>query len=83
MPLISGIVLKRGYGQIMTAVGTPEREGWSTKKELADHLRFSTRWVEKKVAEGLPHGQFGSQKRFRISECETWLQERSTSSGNH
>lgn len=48
-------------------------EGWVTKKQLADHFQFTTRWVELRVREGLPHAQFGSQKRFRVSECESWL----------
>jgi len=59
------------------------KEAWLSKKQLANHFSFSTRWVEKRVCEGLPHAQFGAQKRFRISECEMWLLERSASDGNH
>lgn len=59
-----------------------EMEAWVTKKQLAGYFKFSTRWVEKRVCEGLPHAQFGAQKRFRISECEAWLMGRSVSDGN-
>lgn len=58
------------------------KEAWVTKKELATRFKFSTRWVELRVCDGLPYAQFGTQKRFRISECETWLLERSTSYGH-
>ena len=61
---------------LMTTTTQYYKEAWVTKKELATHFRFSTRWVELRVCEGLPHVQFGAQKRFRISECETWLLER-------
>ena len=52
------------------------QESWSTKKQIAAHLGFSTRWVEYRVAEGMRHRMMGGQMRFRASECEAWLQER-------
>lgn len=48
-------------------------EPWVTKQQVANHFQFSTRWVEMRVVEGLPHRQFGSRKRFRLSEVERWL----------
>jgi len=51
----------------------PQTERWLTKKQLADHFQFSTKWVDRRILEGLPHARFGRQKRFRISNCEAWL----------
>lgn len=50
------------------------KEHWVTKKELAAHLGFSTRWIEHRLRDGLPHARFGSQARFKISVVESWLQ---------
>ena len=49
------------------------REPWCTKQELADHLGFSTRWVELRVREGMPARRMGRQLRFQISAVEAWL----------
>jgi hypothetical protein len=51
-------------------------EPWVTKKQLAAHFKFSTRWVELRVREGMPSRMIGGYRRFRVSECETWLLER-------
>ena len=56
-------------------------EPWLSKKQIADHFGFSVRWVEYRVAEGMPHTVIGGRLRFRVSECEAWLlagTERST-----
>jgi excisionase family DNA binding protein len=57
--------------------GNPEadsrNERWLTKGELARYLRYSERWVELRVREGLPHFRVGSQLRFRISEVEDYF----------
>lgn len=57
----------------------PQRgwEPWVTKQQLANHLGYTTRWVEYRITEGLPFEQFCSRKRFRITEVEQWLRERS------
>jgi excisionase family DNA binding protein len=47
----------------------PER--WLTKRELAEHLGYSTRWVEYRVHEGMPYQRLGRRMRFRASEVET------------
>jgi len=54
----------------------PELERWITTQELADHLGFSTKWVQRRVKEGMPHARMGSRHRFKISVVETWLRER-------
>jgi excisionase family DNA binding protein len=50
---------------------TPER--WLTKQQLAAHLGYSTRWVEYRIHEGMPHERLGRRMRFRASDVETWL----------
>lgn len=51
------------------------REPWCTKQDLADHLGFSTRWVELRVREGMPARRMGRRLRFQISAVEAWLDE--------
>ena len=47
-----------------------------TKRQLAEHLGRSTRWVELRVREGMPSeaptNRF-PRRRFRLSEVEAWL----------
>jgi len=54
----------------------PRRTDWEpemSKRQLAQWLGFSTRWVELRVREGMPSRIQGNQRRFRLSECEAWL----------
>ena len=45
-----------------------------SKRQLADYLGFSTRWVELRVHDGLPVATtIGNQKRFRLSQVEPWV----------
>ena len=47
-----------------------------TKRQLAEHLGRSTRWVELRVREGMPSEAPTTrypQRRFRLSEVEAWL----------
>jgi excisionase family DNA binding protein len=53
-----------------------ESEPLITKDELAHHLRFSPRWIEMQIHEGLPHLRVGSRLRFRASEVEAWFASR-------
>lgn len=50
-------------------------ERFVTKHELANHFGFSTRWVEKRVAEGMPHYRVGGRLRFQVSTAGRWLVE--------
>lgn len=51
-------------------------EPWVTKKALARHLGYSTRWIELRQRDGLPHRRHrNGHCRYRISEVEAWLQE--------
>jgi hypothetical protein len=51
-------------------------EPWVSKRQIAAHFGFSTRWVELRVREGMPSQLFGGHRRFRVSECEAWVLER-------
>jgi excisionase family DNA binding protein len=51
----------------------PER--WLTKRELAEHLGYSTRWVEYRVREGMPNERLGRRMRFRATDVEAWLRK--------
>jgi hypothetical protein len=47
-------------------------EPWVTKRQLADHLSVTPRWIEL-------HSRSASRvgmSRYRISEVEAWLRER-------
>ncbi|MFL5900343.1 MAG: hypothetical protein ACJ75S_04020 [Solirubrobacterales bacterium] len=46
-----------------------------TKKQLSQHpeIRRSTRWVEQRVAEGMPSQLDGNRRMFRLSEVRAWL----------
>jgi predicted DNA-binding transcriptional regulator AlpA len=53
-------------------------ELWLSKAQLAERLGYSARWVNLRMREGMPHHKWaGGQVRFRISEVEPWLAERS------
>ena len=66
-----------GHGKVIQfptwATGT---EPWLTKRQIADYLNYSVRWVELRVREGMPCQRFGSRLRFRVSEVEAWLEHR-------
>ncbi|MGI8863653.1 MAG: helix-turn-helix transcriptional regulator [Solirubrobacteraceae bacterium] len=51
-------------------------EALLTKRQLAEHLGRSTRWVELRVREGMPSEPPTNrypQRRFRLAEVEAWL----------
>jgi hypothetical protein len=54
----------------------PGSEPWLSKRQIAAHFGFSTRWVELRVREGMPSEVFSGRRRFRVTECEQWLLER-------
>ncbi len=57
----------------------PRRTDWEpevSKRQLADRLGYTTRWVELRVREGMPSRMVGAQRRFRASDVEHWLKER-------
>jgi hypothetical protein len=59
-------------GSTATVIQFP-REPWVTKKQLAEHLGYSVRWIEMRVASGMPRAAFPGPMRFKISQVENWL----------
>jgi hypothetical protein len=51
-------------------------EAWLSKRDIAAHLGFSVRWVEYRVADGMPHKVLGGRLRFQRSAVEQWLDHR-------
>lgn len=54
----------------------PATEQLLTKKQLAQRLDRSTRWIELRVREGMPSEPPTERypgRRFRLSEVEDWL----------
>lgn len=49
-----------------------------SKKQLAAHLQRSERWIEMRVAEGMPKGPLNAAGRrlFDPEACEAWLAAR-------
>ena len=48
-------------------------EPFITKTELARHMGFSTRWVERRVKDGMPHYRVGGRLRFQKSQSIAWV----------
>jgi hypothetical protein len=42
-------------GRLIRMPLRPGTEPWLSKKQLAAHLGYSTRWVELRVKDGMPH----------------------------
>jgi len=56
--------------------GAAGREPLLTKAQLARQLGFCIRWVDYRVAEGMPCVPARGQKRFYLSQVLVWLHER-------
>jgi hypothetical protein len=50
-------------------------ERWLGKRDLAKHLSCSVRWIELRMAEGMPHALIAGRVKFRVSEAQPWLVE--------
>lgn len=49
-------------------------EPWLSYTELARHLGdCSVRWLEYRVAEGMPCALIAGRRKFKASEAENWL----------
>ena len=62
-------------GKLVPFRPRPGNEPWVTKLQLARHLQVSEKTVERWAAEGMPCLRRKRLLRFRISECEGWLEE--------
>jgi hypothetical protein len=50
------------------------QEPWLNKRRLAEHLGCGIRWIEMRVAEGMPCAMIAGRRKFRASEVEDWLE---------
>jgi hypothetical protein len=50
-------------------------EPWLNKKGLEEYLACSERWIEGRMAEGMPHAKIAGRIKFKTSEVEPWLEE--------
>jgi hypothetical protein len=50
-------------------------EPWLDKKRLEEHLGCKARWIEYRMAEGMPHAKIAGRIKFKASEVERWLEE--------
>lgn len=55
------------------AGSTAGHEDWVTLDELAAHYGMKKRWVEYRIAEGMPSRLVGGKRRVRISTADDWL----------
>jgi hypothetical protein len=51
------------------------KSGWLDKASIADYFGLSISFIEKRMAEGLPHAVIGRRTKFRVQEVEPWLEE--------
>lgn len=49
-------------------------EPWLDKYQLAAFFGCGVRWIEYRVAEGLPSALIAGRRKFRVSEVEPWMQ---------
>jgi excisionase family DNA binding protein len=47
-----------------------------TTQELAEHLKCSTKTIERLRVQGLPHFKVGDSPRFELAAVLAWLKER-------
>ncbi|MDP9400452.1 MAG: helix-turn-helix domain-containing protein [Actinomycetota bacterium] len=61
----------------MTSSGSvaEQREPLLSKRQIAEHYGYSTRWVEYQMRKGLPTaGRRGGHQRYRLSQVEAWFE---------
>jgi predicted DNA-binding transcriptional regulator AlpA len=66
--------IERQLAALLDQSGVAALEPWLTKRQLASHLGVSPRWLDDRVAEGLPKRFLAGSNKFRLSEVEPWLQ---------
>lgn len=57
----------------MASATVTRLEPWLGYAELARHLDCSARWLEYRVAEGMPCALIAGRRKFKASEAENWL----------
>jgi hypothetical protein len=51
------------------------QERWRDKHGIAEHFSCGIRWIEERMAEGMPHTYIAGRAKFKVSRCEPWLAE--------
>jgi predicted DNA-binding transcriptional regulator AlpA len=76
-----GLVTTEGNLAVVDFGRTSEPE--LTKRQLEPLLGKSGRWIEQRMAEGMPSTMRVGKRRFLLSECRSWLADhgRSVESG--
>lgn len=75
-PVRSGGSTALRRGRCITNAPARHGDEWITKRELAAHLKMTTRWIEYQQLLGLPVLRLGAANRYKVSEVEAWLRER-------
>lgn len=50
-------------------------EPWITKREIAKFFGASVRWIDDRLADGMPSAMIAGKRKFRASEVEDWLEK--------
>jgi hypothetical protein len=66
-----GVLIQANFGRAASTIDLP-------KRQFADHpkVRRSSRWVEQRVAEGMPSYMDGNRRMFPLEKCLAWLKDR-------
>jgi hypothetical protein len=49
------------------------QERWRDKHGIAEHFSCGIRWIEERMAEGMPHTYIAGRAKFKVSLVEPWL----------
>lgn len=49
------------------------QERWRDKHGIAEHFSCGVRWIEDRMAEGMPHTYIAGKAKFKVGRCESWL----------
>lgn len=61
-------------GEVIDFPGRADADLWVTKKQLARQVGYSTRWVEQRVADGLPSRMEGGRRMFPLRSSLEWIE---------
>lgn len=73
-PELAEAIARRVVELIGDGNGRAEPAAWIDKRELACHLGCSIRWIEARLAEGMPSALIAGRRKFQAAEAEKWLE---------
>jgi hypothetical protein len=53
----------------------PDPDRWRDKHGFAEHLSCGIRWIEERMAEGMPYAYIAGRAKFKVARAESWLYE--------